>query len=280
MLIFEESGRLGNQLFQYAALKTICQQNEKLILLGFEALQSAFNGVEAKIINSYSLKRERSFYYRLYSYADLLSERKIFARIKESKILPKLDWGSSWLNQIKFIEKSYFQSQLFFQPQIVKTLSLKPELLAAAKQQLSLLAQKRTPVFVHIRRGDYLIWPDRANPAILPASYYHRSIEIIQSKVFQPFFIFTSDDPFYVKDVFSNLENAYVSQGSALEDFALMTQCKGGILSASSFSWWAAYFAEQAKSDLFLAPKYWAGHRRKTWYPVFIESDFLTYIDV
>ena len=49
MIISKGSGRLGNQLFQYAALRTLCEQNEKLVLLlGFDDLQKAFDGINAK----------------------------------------------------------------------------------------------------------------------------------------------------------------------------------------------------------------------------------------
>ena len=65
------------------------------------------------------------------------------------------------------------------------------------------------------------------------------------------------------------------------EDFVLMTQCKGGILSASSFSWWGAYLAKQKYSGtFFLAPKYWAGHRQKRWYPESMKSSFLDYVEI
>lgn len=281
MLIFQQSGRLGNQIFQYAALKTLCQDREKLVLLGFEALQTAFDGVDAKIINAHSPRLERSLYYRLYGIADFLSQKHIITRIKESKKSPEISYNSGLFKQIIFVEESFFQSESFFNLEAVSSLTLKPELLASAQQLLNTLAQEKVPIFVHIRRGDYLIWPKREHPAVLPASYYQKCIHLVQSKILNPFFIFTSDDLFYVKDVFGELENSYISQGSSLEDFALMTQCQGGILSASTFAWWAAYFLNlHNPHGIFLAPKYWAGHSLQSWYPSFIESKFLSFVNV
>ena len=128
----------------------------------------------------------------------------------------------------------------------------------------SFLNEKKSPfdppIFIHIRRGDYVKWPSREKPAVLPASYYHKCIDLIRSKISNPFFIFMSDDPCYVEDIFGDVKNSFISKFSLNEDFAIMTQCRGGILSASSFSWWAAYFSNlQHPHSHFLGPKYWAG---------------------
>jgi hypothetical protein len=60
-----------------------------------------------------------------------------------------------------------------------------------------------------------------------------------------------------------------------------MCECDGGILSPSSFAWWASYFIKNKnKNSFFLAPKYWIGHRKKNWHPEFIQSSFLEYEEV
>ena len=51
MLFFEEDGRLGNQIFQYVALMSMCLERESVILLEFRDLQLLFDGLKAKIIN-------------------------------------------------------------------------------------------------------------------------------------------------------------------------------------------------------------------------------------
>jgi hypothetical protein len=279
MIFFRESGRLGNQIFQYAALKTLCQNKEKLVLLGFEEFQEVFEKVDAKIINRSSSKLEKLFYFHI---LELFPENALFNKIHESNHSksPGIIYRSGLLKGLTFVQTSYFQSESLFSTAIVNSLSINQKFLSAAQSLLSSILKGRTPVFVHIRRGDYMYWPSREYPAILPAAYYKKCIRIIQTKITNAFFIFTSDDPFYVKDVFGNMENSYISYGSSLEDFALMTQCQSGILSASSFSWWAAYFSQQQHSNsIFLAPKYWAGHRSEHWLPTFIKSAFLNYID-
>jgi Glycosyl transferase family 11 len=281
MLIFSESGRLGNQIFQYVALRTLCKENETLLLLGFNELQSTFTNLNAQVINENTHRLERAIYYRLYPRLQFLAQKRIITTINEDHKSGAIITNNGLLNKIALVKNSYFQGQKFFNPQIANSLKIKPESLTSAQKQLQFIVEGRTPIFVHVRRGDYLGWPDKNEPAVLPASYYLQCINIINSKVSNPFFIFLSDDYYYIKDIFSHLENSYISQGTALEDFAIMNLCKGGILSASTFTWWGSYFAKMSYPDsIFLAPKHWAGHRKKEWYPRYIQSDFLTYINV
>ena len=280
MFIFRESGRLGNQIFQYAALKTLSDSTEPIVLLGFEELQEAFEGISAKIINKHSPKVERFLYHRFF---DFLSNNDWFTRIQEeqdSKHL-KIICHSGIIRRFKVVRESYFQSELLFSPDSISSLSIHPKKIKRAKDILKGVVKGKIPVFIHVRRGDYAFWPSKTAPAILPAAYYRRCVDIIRSRLHNVFFIFTSDDFFYVKDVFGDLTDSYISQGDSSEDFALMTQCHSGILSASSFSWWAAYLSStKDRTSIFLAPKYWAGHRQKSWYPNSIQSSFLEYVDV
>ncbi len=283
MLIFQESGRLGNQIFQYAALRSLCRDNETLLLLGFNELASVFDKINAKIINAHSPKLERGLYSRIYRCLDYVSYRGIISRVSEKDKLNKYELIQTRgiFDSIKFVEQSFFQTETLPCQNSISSLLFKDSLLDRTKYTLESISPLNAKIFIHIRRGDYLSWPNKDNPAVLPASYYKKCMDIICSKVDNPFFIFTSDDPFYVADVFGDLENSYISRKSNIEDFTLMSQCQGGILSASSFSWWAAYFARlRYPNGIFLAPKYWAGYPVKSWFPANIESSFLSYVDI
>lgn len=283
MFIFNESGRLGNQLFQYTALKSLCQQNDKLILLGFQELQATFDGIDAKIINASTSKLKKSLCYRLYPHLDWLSNQRLISCLSENDQLDyyKIIEEKGFFDSIKLVKTAYFQSEDLLCEKTIKNLVFKESIVSSTKHLLNTISLSNTNIFVHVRRGDYLSWPTKDSSAVLPASYYKRCIDIMCSKVPNPFFIIVSDDPFYVEDIFGDLENSYISKAPSIEDFVLMSHCQGGILSASTFSWWAAYFSHLRYSNsTFLAPKYWVGHRSKSWYPPFIESNFLKYIDV
>lgn len=284
MLFFRQSGRLGNQIFQYAALKTYSKKKETLVLWDFYDLEQVFDGVDAITCNLNNSRIERFLFRKIYEFLEWLSSRKFISQVVEDKTsdeVPLVLNDPGWLSRLKLVEKSYFQYESSFSSQSISSLSLKLDLVRHAEKFLRIHAGNRPCVFVHVRRGDYQTWPSKENPAVLPLEYYHRCIDELSSKFSNPIFIFTSDDPSYVKSNFNSVENLVISTNSAFEDFAIMAQCVGGVLSASSFSWWAAYFAKQSHSDTyFLAPKYWAGHSLKSWYPKFIETSFLRYVDV
>lgn len=262
----------------------MCSKRDKLVLLGFEEFQSVFTNPEAKIVNSNSSRIEDIFYRSIYKAANYLSNKYLFDRIYEirfPKYSPKVEHIKGILGNIKFIDESCFQFESSFRKDIPNSLEINQDLINFAQQFLREKSCGKKCIFVHVRRGDYLEWPNKDNPAVLPARFYQKCIDIVKSKIHDPFFVFLSDDPLYVEDIFGNMGNSLISNFSSLQDFALMTQCEGGILSASSFSWWGSYFACQKYPDLlFLAPRCWAGYRSGNWFPPFVESSFLNYVDV
>ena len=104
-------------------------------------------------------------------------------------------------------------------------------------------------VFIHIRRGDYLTWPDQDNPAVLDLDWYLKAMEYMDARINNPLFIILTDDIHYAKDVFSKHHNVVISENCQYVDLALMTQCSMGILSASSFAWWGAWFSLQNEKN-------------------------------
>ena len=136
MFLFKESGRLGNQLFQYAALKTLCGNTKRLVLLGFKELQAICDEIDAVVINANTPKITRSFYFRLYKYADEWSQKGVFPRVKESKEFSQTIHAPGIFHQINFVEESYFQSEDFFDPGVLQSLKLKPKLLTQAQELL------------------------------------------------------------------------------------------------------------------------------------------------
>jgi hypothetical protein len=79
--------------------------------------------------------------------------------------------------------------------------------------------------------------------------------------------------------VFSKYPNVVISENCQYVDLALMKQCSMGILSASSFAWWGAWFSFQNEKNynIYIAPKYWGGHRTRHWYPEGFIFDWITY---
>ena len=74
----------------------------------------------------------------------------------------------------------------------------------------------------------------------LPLEWYFKCINIFEKNLKILFCNFIDD-----KVVFENFKDKnkfYCSINTFEIDFCLMSLCDGGILSASSFSWWGAWF--------------------------------------
>ena len=284
MIIFVESGRLGNQLFQYAALRTLLENNERMVLFGFDDLLSVFDGVQAKVIplgRGFRHKLLSKLRPKLEQIVDNFALVGVVSETFDRNVL-SIQIRAGLIGSIRYAKLAYFQAESAFSDTAVEGLRLKR--IHTDKVQrcfADLQLEGRKKVFVHIRRGDFLEWPSRQYPAVLPASWYYRCIERLRGQIDNPFFFFVSDDVHYVMDVFGDMPHSFISTATAEEDFALMCRCDAGILSPSSFSWWAAYFVnKRVDGALFCAPEYWGGHRRHEWHPPAISSSFLDLVPV
>jgi hypothetical protein len=61
-------------------------------------------------------------------------------------------------------------------------------------------------------------------------------------------------------------------------DFAIITLCEYGIMSNSSYSWWAAYLMKNRKKVF--SPKYWLGWKSEQVYPLGITPSFADVVEV
>lgn len=282
--MFFRSGRLGNQLFQYTALRSQFPR-EKIYLFGLSALHNMFDGVDAKHL---FLKRSwaaDNFTLILQKLLNVIGKHLGLIstyREQRSKTGSSLAKKPGLFSGIKYCTESYFFDVQMISDEVVSQIRLKPHLLSAASDAIAdMAAPDKTKIFVHVRRGDYVHWPTRAQPAVLPATWYNEAMVYMREKYRAPLFILFSDDTPYVEETFGTIDDVYISRNCEQIDFTIMSQCAGGILSASSFAWWAARLAVQENPDgIFVAPEYWIGHRSKGWYPPGFTASWLTYLPV
>lgn len=281
MILFLENGRLGNQLFQYAALKTLFPK-ERAVIFGCRDLFDLFDG-----INAVSCGRSK-FTLRFAQYvADEFFLLRLGGHSKEARFSDSEEVTATLTHKRGLLRSvcrlsGFFQGEGWFSGAIADRLTLKRSLDDAAKSVISREAGSRTPLFVHIRLGDYLSWPSPEAPAVLPASWYLTCIAELRRRHADPCFIVLSDDLPSARRMLGNVADACFLPADTKETFAIMANCQGGVLSASSFSWWAARFARcRSPRGSFLAPLFWLGFRTGTWLPTRdIQSSFLDYIAV
>ena len=158
----------------------------------------------------------------------------------------------------------YWQSPLYFsniEDEIKSIYHFPIEQIVDHKNRCIIDAIQRTEsVSIHIRRTDYLKYPD-LYPNLSESKYYERSIEYIKNKLGNKchYFIF-SDDIVWCKD------NLHVDNCTFIDwnngdyfwiDMYLMSICKHNIIANSTFSWWSAYLNKNA-SSIQIAPKLWS----------------------
>lgn len=284
MIIFFENGRLGNQLFQYCGLKKL-QKNGKLNVVGMYKLTSLFEGIE--------INNDEMFYKIINKIVCFLGENRIKFITNKLHIIGSIEEvitssGCKYykkngiIRNIHYCSTAYFQSEYMVDDEIISKLKIKSDINEYAASILSRYCLNGLETFfVHVRRGDYVYWPNQA-PAVLPLKWYQNRMDQIRASFKTPFFIVVSDDKPYADEMFSDCADVYISHENEETDFALMAKCYGGgILSASSFAWWAAYFVRQSNKNAFIvAPLYWAGHRKGAWFPEGIQTSWINYVEV
>ncbi|GLI54153.1 alpha-1,2-fucosyltransferase [Thermodesulfovibrio yellowstonii] len=266
MIIFISDGRLGNQLFQYAFLRTIAKKNEKIITISMDIFKKYFE------VNNHNFKNMKLGKYVLFFVRKILRPYFLMTLVKlrfigyikqdrnEISALPGFKKKLGLL-PIIFVETDFFQSESFFEKDKLD-FGIKQEYFEKAQKFLEQIPKVYTNIFVHIRRTDYLSESYLGEKGInLPKNYYEKAIKEIAKGIQNPFFIFLSDDPEFVECCFPYIQNKIISKNDAGTDLAIMSLCEYGIVSNSSFAWWGAYLMKCRKRVIF--PKYWYGWKQK-----------------
>jgi len=266
MLIFLADGRLGNQLFQYSFLKSIQKDKELLLISGFEELDKYFEHDYFCNIN----KQNRYLRYVVY---EIIQKVLIFMGYIHlisvvSVVMEKIDGLSrestkyithyGLFRGIKFVKLGYFQSEKFINKRCISSLKLKPEYVSSATKFMQSLPQNVYPVFVHVHKGDYRYHTISGKSTDVPNAYYLQAISWFTKHKKNPFFVFVSDEPDTLGVDFKDIKNKVISYGNnSGTDLAIMSKCRGAVMSPSIFSWWGSYL--MGNRDVVIAPKYWLG---------------------
>ena len=270
MIGFDElgvKGWLGNQMFQYASLKGI----------------ASFCGYEYCIPPN---DATRSCNYLLFDLFKLSTLKNISYINKPTYIHKTSDipgHSTSFHFENSFMEEcpdnvnisGFFQSEKYFKhisDSIRKDFEFKDYIL---EECLSFISQfDKKPIFLHIRRGDYLKKSNHHN--VLSIEYYERALQYFDDNT--NVIVFSDDiewckkqklfssDRFFLSETTDRLpltnyirQNGY-TQGALVPhfDLCLMSLCSGAIIANSSFSWWGAWIQDDQNKKV-IAPNKWYG---------------------
>jgi len=236
-------GRLGNQMFQYAALKGIAKKH------GYEYSippRDLFGKNDELVKYSECI---------LYDVFDLEKNNNI--GLTSSPFISE--------NQFNFNEYlfencpdnvdlyGYFQSEKYFkhiEHELREDFIFKPDLLFDCQKFFKDSFDTQEVFSLHIRRGDYTL---NSNHPVQTIEYYEKSLQKFSKSI--PVLVF-SDDPAWCKEQkLLQPERFYISEGNATEvDLCLMSLSQYHIIANSSFSWWGSWLANSKET---IAPKNW-----------------------
>lgn len=230
---FGELGRLGNQLFQYAYLRTQAKRLDTQFYCPPWKGDNVFN------LNDASEKCppfEPDF---MYTEGDFNHGYiKAATEIKDGTDI-----------------EGYFMSHKFFnQKDVQEWYTFNQEQIANIKQKYKDLDFENS-VAVHLRLGDY------TNPSlqfyIAKKSYFKKALAFIPHK--KNILVF-SDSPALAKKYLEGISGEgnmiFIEGNQDFEDLYLMSLCRDMICSASSFSWWAAYLNKHSDKTIVM-PSAW-----------------------
>ncbi len=223
-LTLGENGRLGNQLFQIAAV--IGHSHHHNVPYAFKEWGFAkyFKNFKSELVKGTSFLR---------------------------KVEPSLDFNFLPLNTKDGHGTDlwgYFQSEKYFahcEDEVRKTFEFDESKFAHLPQ----IGEK--VIAIHIRRGDYVGNPDYVQ---LPLQYYYDGIDYIQKNYphAEDVFVFSDDIEWCRKHI--QLKQVTFSGYTEIEDLYLMSKCNYHVIANSSFSWWGAWLAN---SQMVVAPGKW-----------------------
>jgi len=159
-------------------------------------------------------------------------------------------------NNEDVIIDGFFQSEKYFKHNREKILELfEPDnsIKEIIDQKYEKLLTKRT-TSVHIRRGDYLKFPN--HHPFQGYDYYSNAVNEVKSET--DVFLIFSDDIEWCKNNFKGDEYYFIENEKDYIELYLMSMCKNNIISNSSFSWWGAWMNKNQNKKV-VGPKKWFG---------------------
>lgn len=234
-------GRLGNQMFQYATIKSIATKHGYEFTIPPSDFRDPWH--DHQLFDAFELHSLSKSNIRI---------NNAPKRVKEEYFHFNKELYDNCPDDVDLL--GYFQTEKYFSEiseEVKKDFTFKESISSVAKEYLNQIDSDEI-ISLHIRRGDYVNQPWHG---CCPLEYYDKSLSILNSDL--PVIIFTDDPKWVLKQNIFESDRFYVSQGNSnLFDMCLMTLCNYHIIANSSFSWWGAWLSSSKKV---IVPERWFG---------------------
>lgn len=231
-------GRLGNQMFQYAALRGIASKHGYEICIPPPKREATIY-TDHTLFHTFKMKNMNTLNLQ---YIDS-NRPTLSCKFEFDQEL--FDTCPDWVNL-----QGYFQSEKYFKhirESLLEDFTFRDEYLEPAEEYVSDLDD---PISLHVRRTDYITNPNHSG---LELNYYEKALKKFDDN--RPVLIFSDDPEWCMNTELFDSDRFLVSETNSTQlDLAMMSLCKSHIIANSSFSWWGAWLSD---SDKVVAPKDW-----------------------
>ena len=278
-------GRLGNQLFIYAAARAISlKQGREMWFSDYDyTLWHNDSRLDCFMLSDGVFYKDSLSFTPKQKVGNFLY--KAFCRHKDVNQVAMMEARMQWLfhmfdmfmSQEGYLVPSdnrcdnlfvfgYFQSEKYFKEykeRILTELEFRTNMFCEDAQKLGRdISANPNSVCIHIRRGDYLKDPVFN---VCKDDYYYRAIDRMSYIIPNAEYYVFSDSINEVKSLFSKytkLNVSYIdSKYTDQESMYLGSCCSHFIMTNSSFSWWMQYLSKNPEK-IVLAPSRWFGIER------------------
>lgn len=264
------SGRLGNQMFQYATGLALARRiGAELTLDGARSDSKAKSRIQ--IIRSFALTEK--CYHSGSSAAEGLS--RFLARSFGVQRPPFRKHGLPIVHEtgLEFdptvFEKNdgcylmgRWQSPRYFETvaiEIRRIFDLSRHSGPTLQTHESRIRREASPVAVHLRRGDYATNPRTLSRfGLCTRPYYDAARRHLETAAKPSHYFVFSDDPAAAQAELAGwTDTTFITGHTAEEDLRLIQQCRQAIISNSTFGWWGGWLIPPASDKIIVAPKQW-----------------------
>jgi len=260
-------GRLGNQLYQYAAAFSLSKKLNTELWIPEESENYNTYGRYNPVINGpdvYSNDLFKLFNLQFGVKKPLLEIQKHIKNNYNENGVVKY-YPEFWDNKDNTNLHGYFQAKQYvdeYENELRKELTFNNIYFEYNLEKLENFKNNyRNIVSLHIRRGD-LTTDNHAFNANLCIDNYYKKI-ITENTNDNDLILIFSDDIDWCKKIFDSPNIIFIDNrhktNSHLYDFTLMSMCDINIMAVSTFSWWASWLNPLNKNKKVFMPNKWWG---------------------
>lgn len=291
-------GRLGNQLFQYAAARSVAERlNCPLVVTDFARgrnLRRVRRALHLELREVFPNATVAPATHALEALGGISARayRAAMSRMLPRRFTPRKVLSGGVLSSEAFdpairevspgtLLEGFFQSEAYFadRREDVRRWFAPAERTTARVGALlePIASDLPTYVAVHVRLGDYqrhaLQVGGRAYPYVLDRAYYAAAIDMFPRDT--PIALF-SDEPEMAAELLPRPAEWVAPDADPFVTLLALATFSKIVTANSSFSWWAAWLG--GPDNVVIAPRFHIGHAAGIWHPYSVAVDRWTYV--